>query len=129
MPPMDDIRALFRQFRHSNWRSMHVVTGGYDLFFSRDAATQNPAEHYLSPDAADAQTRPSIALKAPHLGTVVALAPPGTQIEAQGVYGRLQVLDQEEDLVSAHAGRVVERRAEPGALVEFDEVLILLEAQ
>lgn len=127
MSVVANVRALFRQFRNSDVRVMHVVAGGYDVFFSRDAAMRSPAGLYTDDNAASADARQSIEMRAPHLGTVVSLASPGTLIEAQGAFGRMLVLDLEEDLISPHAGRVVERRAEPGALAEYDDILILLE--
>lgn len=125
MTDMDNVRALLRQFAQSDYRVLHAVADGFDIFFSRDPAMRDPYFIYGEDEAARAAE--IVGLRAPHLGTLVEVASPGAVIVAGAVYGRLVVLDRVTDLVAAVGGRVVSTPRAPGDLVEYDDVLIELE--
>lgn len=118
-----DVRALLRGFSASGLRSCHIVTDGLELFLSRDATIGSPMGG--AEPAADVGTAE---LRAPHLGTLAALAAPGTTIPAGGIYGNLGVLDEVRELVADSGGTIVSHCRRIGELIEFGELVALISA-
>ena len=73
-------------------------------------------------------THRTVALRAPHVGTLVRLAPAGSAVAVGEAYGALAVLDEERPLLAEQAGTIVEHRRAAGVLIEHGEELALIAA-
>jgi biotin carboxyl carrier protein len=121
--PLFEARALLRTFLKSDWKSCDIVTDRLTLFASRDPAIRAQQARQVLPTPAPVHT---VELCAPHLGTLVSLAAPGTRLEPGTVYGRVAILDEERDVLADQAGLVASHHQQIGALVEFGQPLVSL---
>lgn len=110
-----DALAFFQWFTRSDWGSCHVRTGDFEFFAARQCAYSNPLRSAVP-----------VTLAAPHLGTVIRLAAVGTRIEAGAVYGVLDLLGDQVELVSDQPGIVSEQLVGPASLAEFGQPLLRL---
>jgi biotin carboxyl carrier protein len=116
----DEALAFVQLFALGSWTSCHVRTGKLEIFVSRDARHENPmVARRIAP--AEIAGEP---LTAPHIGTLIELAPIGSRVEEGACYGALSVLDDRVDLITDHAGTVADHLQPLGALVEFDQPLV-----
>jgi biotin carboxyl carrier protein len=121
--PLFEARALLRTFLKSDWKSCDIVTDRLTLFASRDPAIRARQARQVLAAAAPV---PIVELCAPHLGTLVSLAVPGTRLEPGTVYGRVAVLDEERDILADQSGHVTAHHQQIGALVECGQPLVSL---
>jgi len=118
----DEVLAFLQLFARGAWKSCHVRTGQLEIFVSRDARHENPmVARGPAPLESAGET-----LSAPHIGTLIELAPIGSYIEEAGCYAALSLLDTRVELITDHAGTVADHFQPLGALVEFDQPLVRL---
>jgi len=114
--------AFVQLFARGSWTSCHVRTGQLEIFVFRDPGHDNPM---VAPRPAPMEVAGEL-LTAPHVGTLIELAPIGSCIEQGGCYAALSLLDTRIDLVTDHAGTIADHLQPLGALVEFDQPLVRL---
>jgi biotin carboxyl carrier protein len=131
---IEETRALLGHFMRSDCVSLHVRTAGIELFVSRALGQVNPmiaaaAPQGLGQDQAQPGSTPPLEeaiIHAPHLGTLTDLATVGTAIAVGDRIATLELLGDPVAIVSDRAGTVRRHVGQVGALVEFDEQLIML---
>ena len=151
-----DVENLIEIFKQSDWDEMHVQVGEFELFLSNDpnasgparAASAAPAATSVVPAAA-AGAKPAApasigeapipdgmqVIRAPNLGTFYRApkpgAPPyvevGQQIAADAEVCLIEVMKLFAPVRAGISGTVREIRAQDGQMVEFDQVLIVVE--
>jgi biotin carboxyl carrier protein len=116
-------RALLAALLAGGWREMHIVSGGFEIFVAADGAGYNPMR---APSAAEPvqDAAPQMSVNAPHVATLVAVAPRGTRVAKGETLATLSVLDDDIAVLAPAAGTVGLPRAAIGALVEFDQPLV-----
>jgi biotin carboxyl carrier protein len=114
--------SFFAIFAQSPWKACHVRTGEMEIFVARDRALSNP----MMGDAPAAAAQPTSALRAPHLGTLVALSDVGTVVAPGQIYGRFELLGETIELAAEQGGVVADHLLPIGALAEFDQPLVSL---
>lgn len=118
----DEALAFVQLFARGSWKSCHVRAGQLEIFVSRDAGHDNPmVARRPAPVEVAGET-----LTAPHIGTLIQLAPIGSRIEEGGCYAALSLLDSRVDLITDHGGTIADHLQPLGALVEFDHPLVRL---
>lgn len=132
---LDDARALLDTLLASDWKDAHIVSGATEIFIARDGGRANPMRAApFAAGVADAaphggtSAAAEIAIKAPHVATLVRTALVGEEVEVGQVLAVLSVLDAEEPLLADRAGRVSVVHAEAGALLEFGTPILALSA-
>jgi biotin carboxyl carrier protein len=130
---VNDARVLLAQLGSSQWSELHVRTPQGEIFIGRPGARPNPmrvAGSGAASEFTDSGPQPARAaealVRAPHVGTVGAVLPAGSRVEANAVVLRLLVLGEETEVRSPHAGVVGEILAGAGAFVEYDSPLFSL---
>lgn len=113
---IEEALAFFQHFADGTWKSCHVRTPVLEIFVSREVGPGNP----MAQLTADRR----VTLRAPHLGTLIELAPVGSLIVADGTYGILSLLEDRIDLIADEAGIVVDHLAALSSLVEYDQALV-----
>ncbi|MDH4311207.1 MAG: hypothetical protein OEW57_06165 [Gammaproteobacteria bacterium] len=130
---VNDARVLLAQLRRSRWSELHVRTPQGEVFIARPGAGPNPLRRVAAsvvheaahpdPSAVDAA---DVVVCAPHVGTVLAVLPVRTRVEANAVVLRLVVLGEVIEVRSPHAGVVDAIFAADGAFVEYESPLFSL---
>ena len=116
----EEASAFFAIFAGSRWTSCHLRTDAMEIFVSRGADVANPMTGVV-PEPAAARTT---ALRASHLGTLVALAEIGTVLAAGQAYARIELLGEEIELVADAGGTVAGHLLPIGALAEYDQPVL-----
>lgn len=125
-------RALLDAMVAGGWADVCVKSEEGYYFLARDPGTPNPLIAPApvvpaSPAApASAAMQSEHAVKAPHVGTVVWLAPVGTRLAEGEAAARLAVLDQTVDVPAPVGGVVTRQSAQLDELAEFGVPLIVL---
>lgn len=130
---VNDARVLLAQLLRSQWGELHVRTPHGEIFIGRPGAGPNPmrgaasaAGHPPVSQGSTSALAARVAVRAPHVGTVRAVLPAGTSVEAGTVVVRLAVLGEETEIRSAHAGIVADVFAVDGEFVEYESPLFSL---
>ena len=124
--PVDEIRAILRDFRQSPWLDLCVRSADWQIFMAKPDGKPNPlleatqAEGEVDADAA------TTSVSAPHLGLFTRSVEAGAQVAAGDALGVLNVLDRTTPVVAESAGVVQAVFFEDGDLVEYGEVLVAL---
>ncbi|WP_225008859.1 hypothetical protein [Novosphingobium percolationis] len=133
---IDNARALLDAMLAGGWNEVCVTGEEGDYFLARQPGTVNPllvveaalpgpAPALVAVGSAQFET---LTVKAPHVGTVVWLAPVGQAVAEGEVVARLAVLDETLDVPAAKAGKVAAQVARIDDLAEFATPLIELAA-
>jgi len=135
---INDARALLQTLMASDWREVHVRSGGTEIFIARDGGGSNPmrepapvapAAPTASPaGAGQAGTGSDTVVTAPHVATVVETLPIGTTVTVGQTVATLRVLDDTETVEAPVAGTITAVSAAVGDLLDF-KVPILSIAQ
>lgn len=124
---IDNARALLETFTANGWDSAVIRLGESEFAFSRTDVLGRPETAEAPVDASASEATPAVratySVTAPHIGTVVSVAAPGTQLAAGAVAAVLSVLGETFDVVTAQPGRVVAVGVKPGDLAEFGTTL------
>ena len=149
----DDIESLIEIFKQSGWDEMHLEAEGLELFLSNDPNAQGPRQTAApaAPSSSAAPPAPApaalpaiassvvpagmIAIRAPNLGTFYRSpkpgAPPyvdlGQQIDLSTEVCLIEVMKLFTPVQGGVRGIVREIRATDGQMVEFDDLLIVVE--
>lgn len=125
-----DARALLAALTTSEWREVHVASGGTEIFIAKPGGRQNPMRA-----ATTAPTRPSAdvgalvaTVTAPHVASLHSVASAGAKVAQGDRIAVLRVLDEHHDLLAPAAGVVAATLAAPGDLVEFGQPVLTLAA-
>ena len=152
----EDIEHLIEIFKQSGWDELHLEAAGLELFLSNDPSATGPrgrssvaerAEVVAAPPMT-ASAAPSataipqaaipdglVVIRAPNLGTFYRAPKPGApayvelgqQIEPTTEVCLIEVMKLFTPVPSGVRGIVREIRARDGQMVEFDELLLLVE--
>ena len=128
---IDNIRALLDTLLASGWAEVCVTGKDGDYFLARHPGTPNPLIEPVGEVAPLASAPAAEMVKAPHVGTVVWLAPLGplgTRLAEGDVAARLMVLDESVEVLATAAGTVRAHRALLDELAEFATPLVELVA-
>ena len=125
---IDNIRALLDTLLASGWAEVCVTGKDGDYFLARHPGTPNPLIEPVGEVAPLASAPAAEMVKAPHVGTVVWLAPLGARLAEGDVAARLMVLDESVDVLAAAAGTVRAHLAQMDGLAEFATPLLELVA-
>ena len=152
----EDIEHLIEIFKQSGWDEMHLEAAGLEMFLSNDPSATGPRGRSGVAERADvaatlpmtASAAPSAAvvpqatipeglvvIRAPNLGTFYRAPKPGApayveigqQIEPATEVCLIEVMKLFTPVPSGVRGIVREIRAHDGQMVEFDELLFLVE--
>lgn len=123
-----DARALLDTMIGSDVARLHVTSGGTDIFISRHAEPSPLLATPVAPVSAAAEAIVEHRVTAPHVATLVATAAVGDEVKAGRTIATISVLDVEEPLSSPVSGRVARLDASAGALIEYGQVLVVIEA-
>jgi len=128
---INDARALLDALVVSEWREMHVVSGDSEIFLARKGGGENPMRRSSAPlNAAappvpvPAASRAEMAVKVPHVATLVSALTVGTQVSAGQTVATLRVLGDESLLAATVSGTVVALDAKPGDLLDYDTPVV-----
>lgn len=129
---LNDVRALLATFLSHGWQSAVVRVGDSEFLLSHDAlleqalslvaASESPA---AVPLAAPVQLQ---TVSAPHVATLVEIAAVGSIVAKGGQVVVLSVLGERVEISASASGQVKGHKAQPGALVEYGQVLVELTA-
>ena len=128
---LNDARALLDTLVSQGWQSAVVRVGDSEFLLSRDALlerdipTDAVGEAAVAPLAASPQLQ---TVSAPHIGTLVEIAAVGSVITKGGLVAVLAVLGERVEIFAPESGRVLGHKVEPGALVEYGQILAELTA-
>ena len=154
--PAEDIEHLIEIFKQSGWDEMHLEAEGLELFLSNDPAASGPRARTAAVERADTAVAKSttplssqsaplaqhaaipdglVVIRAPNLGTFYRAPKPGApayveigqQIEPATEVCLIEVMKLFTPVPSGVRGIVREIRARDGQMVEFDELLFLVE--
>lgn len=127
---INDARALLGTLLASDWREIHVISGGTEIFLARPGGGANPmlaapaAPHPAAPETiAPARER---AVKAPHVATLVDVLRVGTAVAAGDAVATLRVLDEQEVVAAPVAGTLYRIDAEVGVLLDYGAPLLVI---
>ena len=124
---LHDVRALMDTFVSQGWQSAVIRAGDCEFVFSRDALLERAlpvAAAIAAPAAAPvAATAKLQSVLAPHVATLMEIAAVGSMIAKGGQVAVLSVLEERVEIFAATSGHILEHKAEPGALVEYGQVL------
>ena len=132
---IDTARGLSVTMIDQGWGTVYVSCADGEFFLSREAGKVDP----LSPVAVAAApvaaapapvapaAVPAIEVKAPHVATIVSLAPVGSVVQAGQAIATVRVLDETIEVAAAAAGTVLAHVAQPGALAEYGNILLTLQ--
>lgn len=150
-----DVESLIEIFQESGWDELHVRVGDFELFLSNDPHARGPgavpspeppavvppsavpaaapAASNVAPDAAIPDGM--VAIRAPNLGTFYRApkpgAPPyvdvGQRIAADTEVCLIEVMKLFAPVRAGIEGTVREVRAVDGTMVEFDQILFVVE--
>lgn len=127
---VNDARVLLGQLQRSQWGELHLRTPQGEIFIARHGGGPNPMRRGTTKAVAAAEDAGAASMvaaghvvRAPHVGTVLAVLPAQARVEADGVVCRLSVLGEVIVVSSPHAGVVGEVFAADGALVEYESSL------
>ena len=123
----NDVRALMDTFVSQGWQSVVIRSGDCEFLFSRDTLLERPlpvaaASAVLAAAPAAATVKLQTVL-APHVATLVEIAAVGSMIAKGGRVAVLSVLEERVEIFATASGHILEHKAEPGALVEYGQVL------
>ncbi|WP_374414018.1 biotin/lipoyl-containing protein [Novosphingobium colocasiae] len=123
---IDDARALLEALLTSGAQQIHLDSGGTEIYIARMGAAPSP----MRARAAAALTAPAaslgaeVAIKAPHVATLVQVLGVGTQVTAGQAVATVHVLDEPEDIVSPVAGVITGIGAAAGDLLDYGTVVL-----
>lgn len=123
-----DARAMLDTMASSDLARLQVSSGGTDIFISRHAEPSPLLTAQDAPGEVIAGATVEHRLTAPHVATLVATAAIGDQVEAGRSIAIISVLDAEEPLSSPVSGRVARIETAAGDLIEYGQLLIVIEA-
>lgn len=116
---IDDARALLDALLASDWRDLHVTSGGTEIFIARPGGGANPMRASAEPVESAVSEAGTTAITAPHVATLVSTAQIGANLSQGEIAATIEVLGEEETVLAPVAGRVAMVHVEPGALLEF----------
>ncbi len=129
---LNDARALLDTLVSQGWQSAVVRVGESEFLLSRDALRDRglPADAAAeapgaAPAAAPAQLQ---TISAPHVGTLAEIAAVGSTVARGEMVAVLAVLGERVEIFARESGRVIGHKVEPGALVEYGQILAELTA-
>lgn len=128
---IDDARALLEALLSSGSQQIHLASGGTEIYIARMGAAPSPmrARAAVAPvaeatPAPQAAAGPEVAIKAPHVATLVQVLGVGAQVSAGQAVATVHVLDEPEDIVSPVAGTVAGIGAAVGDLLDYGTVVL-----
>ena len=129
---LSDVRALMDTFVSQGWQSAVIRVGDSEFLFSRDALLERAlpvaADHpALAAEPGAAPTKLQ-SIVAPHVATLMEIAEVGSLVTKGEVVAVLSVLEERVEIFATASGGVLGHKAEPGALVEYGQILAELTA-
>lgn len=123
-----DARALLDTMASSDLARLHVSSGSTDIFISRHAEPSPLLAVQGGP--VEVATEPTVEHRftAPHVATLVETVAIDEQVEAGQTIATISVLDAESPLSSPVSGRVARIEAAAGELIEYGQLLMVIEA-
>lgn len=129
-------RALLDVMQAGGWAEVRVTSEDGDYYFARNPGTSNPlvapaataVAAGVAPVAAGTVQVTSVAVSAPHVGTVAWLAAVGQAVAEGEAVARLAVLDRTVEVPATRAGTVTVQLARLDDLAEFATPLVELAA-
>ena len=128
---LNDARALLDTLVSQGWQSAVVRVGDSEFLLSRDALLERdfPADSVGEAAAAPLAAPPQLqTVSAPHIGTLVEIAAVGSTVARGEMVAVLTVLEERVEISAPTSGQVHGHKAQPGALVEYGQVLAELTA-
>jgi biotin carboxyl carrier protein len=125
-----DARALLATLTASEWREIHVASGGTEIFIAKPGGRQNPMRVAATVPAPSPESSaiPVVTVTAPHVASLHSVKAAGARVEEGDRIAVLRVLDEHHDLLAPTAGAVTAAFAAPGDLVEFGQPVLTLSA-
>lgn len=129
---LGDARALLDTFVSQGWQSVFVRVDDREFLFSRDALLERALPVVAACAAlATAQVAVPVQMQvvlAPHVATLLEIAAVGSMVAKGGQVAVLSVLEERVEIFASESGQVLGHKAEPGALVEYGQILAELSA-
>ena len=128
---LNDARVLLDTLVSQGWQSAVVRVGNSEFLLSRDALLERdiPADAVGEAAAAPLAASPQLqTVSAPHVGTLVEIVAVGSTVARGEMVAVLTVLEERVEIFAPESGRVIGHKVEPGALVEYGQILAELTA-
>lgn len=117
---INDARALLDALLASDWRDLHVTSGGTEIFIARAGGGANPMRASAEPVvSAVKEAGTTSTVMAPHVATLVSVAQIGADLTQGDIAATIEVLGEEETVLAPVSGRVAMVHVEQGGLLEF----------
>lgn len=128
----NDARALLDTLVCQGWQSAVVRVGDSEFLLSRDELLDRGLPVNVTAEAPGAASAAAPAqlqtVSAPHVGTLEEIAAVGSMVTEGGQVAILSVLGERFEISALASGQVLGHNADPGALVEYGQVLAELTA-
>ena len=129
---LSDVRALMDTFTSQGWQSAVVRVGDSEFLFSRDVLLERALPVAADSPALAAEPVAEAAklqwVVAPHVATLMEIAEVGSLVTKGEVVAVLSVLGERVEIFAPASGQVLGHKTEPGALVEYGQILAELTA-
>lgn len=128
---IQNARALLKALIASDWKELHVVSDGTEIFIARPGAGANPMQGAPlempviqgQETEAPAEISESI-ISAPHVATLVDIMEVGTIVTAGQEVATISVLDEMHAVTALTGGTISGHKAQPGALIEYGMAIL-----
>lgn len=126
---INDARALLDALLASDWRDVHVTSGGTEIFIARAGGGANPMRASAEPVVSvSGETGMTSTVAAPHVATLVSVAQIGADLTQGDMAATIEVLGEEETILAPVSGRVAIVHVEKGGLIEFNMPILEIAA-
>ena len=126
---INDARALLDALLASDWRDVHVTSGGTEIFIARAGGGANPMRASAEPVVSvSGEAGMTSTVAAPHVATLVSVAQIGADLTQGDIAATIEVLGEEETILAAVSGRVAMVHVEKGGLIEFNMPILEIAA-
>ena len=125
---INDARALLDALLASDWRDVHVTSGGTEIFIARAGGGANPMRASAEPVVSVSGEAGMTSTVAPHVATLVSVAQIGADLTQGDIAATIEVLGEEETILAPVSGRVAMVHVEKGGLIEFNMPILEIAA-
>lgn len=126
---INDARALLDALLASDWRDVHVTSGGTEIFIARAGGGANPMRASAEPVVSvSGEAGMTSTVAAPHVATLVSVAQIGADLTQGDIAATIEVLGEEESILAPVSGRVAMVHVEKGGLIEFNMPILEIAA-
>lgn len=126
--PIEQTRALLRQFDASDWNEIFIDTSNWSVFLAKAGAGANPMRKQMLTPIMDGPASPepvaieALPMVAEHLGIFSSDLEVGQTVQQGDTVGAITVLDRI-TLVAAETSGIIDSLCDTGELVEYGQAV------